>query len=135
MKKIKWVTIICLTWLFVNTSALAGPGYVSRDCPAAGAKESITVDWTGGGEWFKTISYHLRKRGGGRYEREPHSSGRWWEHTWRSYAGQVGNWLKNYYYSGVYGIHYWYNTKARRVETRRKFVTSCNLGTWGFNNW
>lgn len=124
-----------LSFLLVSTS-IAGPGYVSRDCPGAGTKESITVDWSFDGEWFYTQSWHLRKQSGSPpYKWEKHTSGNSWQHTWRSYAGQVGNWLKNYYYSGVYGVHYWYNTQARRVESRRKFVTSCNLSTWGYNNW
>lgn len=122
--------------LVISASTYAGPGYVSRDCPSAGAKESITVDWSYSGEWFYTQSYHLRKTSSSPYYKwEKHSSGSSWEHTWRSYAGQVGNWLSNYYYSGVYGIHYWYNLKTGSVEIRRKFVTSCNLNDWGFNNW
>lgn len=135
MKKMMYVILFLLSSCFLSV-ANAGPGYVSRDCPGAGTKESITVDWTGGGEWFYTLSYHVRKQSaspGWRWER--HTSGSTWENTWRSYAGQYGNWLKNYYYSGVYGVHYWYNQQAKRTESRRKFVTSCNLGTWGFNNW
>lgn len=136
MKTLKWISLFALAGLFFSSAALAAPGYVSRDCPIAGSKESITVDWSFDGEWLYTLSYHIRKKGSPPYYYwERHTSGRTWKHTWRSYAGQVGSWLKNYYYSGVYGFHYWYNIQTRRVERRSKFVRTCNLGSWGYNNW
>ena len=109
-------------------------GYVSRDCPAAGAKESISMDWSQRGEMFYTESMQLAKRGAGRYEWVKFTSGGW-QLTWRSYAGQVLNYISNYYYSGVYGYHYRYNRITRRNEQRSQYVTSCNLLTWGVNNW
>lgn len=133
MKRSIYIAFISL--ILFGTS-IAGPGYVSRDCPYAGAKESITLDWSFTRNWFFTVSYIRKKRSGWfyGYRWERHTSGGW-EHTWRSYAGQFGRLLGNYYYSGVYGYHYWYNAKARRYERRRKYVTSCNGESWGYNNW
>lgn len=83
---------------------------------------------------FYTESLQLANRGGGRYEWVRFTSGGW-QVTWRSYAGQVLNYIANYYYSGVQGYHYRYNQSTRRNEQRSQFVTSCNLLTWGVNNW
>ena len=141
-KKVQFIQFLVGALLLCAVEfSFAGPGYVSRDCPGFGAKESISVDWSGatgvGGEWFYTLSYHVRKDSSqsSGYRWEKHTSGSNWVYIWRSYAGQVGNWLDNYYYAGVYGIHYWYNQQAKRTETRRRFVTDCNLESWGHNNW
>jgi len=132
MKKFFLTLIAFILFVFVSAEA---KGYVSRDCPWAGAKESITWNSNFSSSWFYTYSGHLRKRPAGKWKWEWHNSGRTWEKTWRSYAGQVGSFLKNYYYSGVYGIHYYWNTRTRKTERRAKLVRDCNLMNWGLSNW
>lgn len=131
--------LVVVTLLLAASIAVASPGYVSRDCPLAGAKESITVDWSLGGEWFFTLSYHARRTRGGlgqpTHEWVQYKSGSFWGFGWKSYAGQWGDWIQNYYYSGVDGHHYWYNRELHRVEYRRDWVSNCNLTVWGWNNW
>ena len=132
MKKIFMTLIASMLLLIVFVEA---KGYVSRDCPLAGAKESITWNSDFSKSWFYTYSVHLRKKGGGKWEWEWHDSGNSWNKNWRSYAGQVGSWLQNYYYSGVYGIHYYWNPRTGKTERRTKYVRDCNLMNWGISNW
>jgi hypothetical protein len=66
MQKIYKTILVFL--VSVLTSQAYSIGYVNRDCPAAGAKESISMDWSQRGEMFYTESMQLSKRGAGRYE-------------------------------------------------------------------
>lgn len=118
---------------FAISSQSSAIGHVQRDCPQAGTKEAITMAWQGPNQLFYTQAHVLKK--GNAVNWIMYESGKGWERTWRSHAGLILNYIQNYYKSGVYGHHYWYNEQAGRVETRRNFVTTCNLETWGWDNW
>ncbi len=145
MKSTKQLVIILFSFncLLITTSvnATLGPGYVSRDCPAFGAKESITVDWTVKPHWFQTRSMHLfPKEDGGtywlRYASDPKPGARGgWDETWRSYAGDFRNYRVNNFYSRVVGYHYWFNVNSRGIEIRTSDVQGCNATSWGSGNW
>ena len=123
--------------------ALAAPmganalGYVSRDCPQVGTKESITWD-KGTPRWFYTESWQLRKdpnRSNALYWKKE-VSGSGWGWTRDSRAGYwVFNYIQNYYWSGVQGRHWYYNTSYKRTEYRTSYVTNCDILNWGLNNW
>ncbi|MCU7905992.1 MAG: hypothetical protein KZQ76_09050 [Candidatus Thiodiazotropha sp. (ex Epidulcina cf. delphinae)] len=134
MNKISLIGVLSLIMVSISYAG-SGPSWISRDCPGAGAKESITWDFWNPGYMY-TQSHHVRKKNTPPYyewEKHVSNSDNRLIYTRHSYAGQVGNWIKNYYYSGVYGLHWWYNLEARRMESNRKFVTNCNFTTnWGW---
>lgn len=147
MKKIKpfLVKSLSVSCLLVATYAnAAGPGYVSRDCPGGGAKESITLDWDEKDHWFQTYSMHAfpksRSRNDGaswiRYRSDPKPGARGgWDETWHSYAGDNRNYAVNNFYSRVIGYHYWFNLSTLQIEQRTSDVRNCNLTSWGSGNW
>lgn len=126
MKFIKILLISLSAFLFCHNALALGK--VSRSCLAAGAQESITVDWRFNPYWLWTASSHYRNgvilhtinttRGGV-------TSG--WDYTWRSYAGHLGT---EFWYGTVIGYHY---------SSYQGFITSlgtttasnCNLSQWG----
>ena len=77
-----------LAFALISSTEVNALGYVSRDCPGAGAKESISWDYTGTRWWLYTESIQLRKDRRGDYW-ETRTSGNTYEWTNRSYAG---NW-------------------------------------------
>jgi hypothetical protein len=135
-KEIVGAALIGSLLLSANSFAL---GYVSRDCPQAGAKESFTMSWLKP-EWLYTISVLYKKIG-----KPPHNavsqvfrSGNTWAQTRRSAAGihPWSNGTMSDYFAGVYGIHYYYNEATKQIESRRKYVSqSCDILNWGVNNW
>ncbi|MCF6345839.1 MAG: hypothetical protein L3J00_05155 [Thiomicrorhabdus sp.] len=146
MNKIKQsvMVLFSINCLLVTTSVNAiGPGYVSRDCPTFGAKESITVDWLIRDHWFQTHSMHAFPVNGdnSRISWKPHLSKPkpgargGWDETWHSYAGSIFNYPVNNFYSRVVGYHLWFNVDTRQIETRKSDVQGCNLSIWGLGNW
>ena len=128
-------SLICSSaFLCLNANAI---GKVSRDCPGAGAKESISMDWTGRGEYFYTESYAARPTNGdfGRMQWVKSTSGSGYKLVSRSYAGDVANFRLNNYYSAVQGFHYRRNRDTGRTEFRETYVRFCDLLTWGVQNW
>jgi len=128
-------TLVASLSFSANSLAL---GYLSRDCPQAGAKESFTVSYFAP-ELLYTISVLFKKTNNPPYYAyDVHRSGTTWENTWRSAAG-IHPWSSGSmsdYWAGVYGIHYYYNRATRQIESRRKFVSrSCDILNWGINNW
>lgn len=116
----------------ITHAAVNKPGYVSRDCGTAFAKESITVTWFGS-EVTSARSYHK------------YLNGQWLSYdsgpmvdTWRAYAGFVaspGDYNAYQGVKGVQGVHKWMR-ENRYLETRNSDVISnCNLLTWGVSNW
>jgi len=146
MKNIKQsiIMLFSFNFLIITTSVNAvGPGYVSRDCPLGGAKESITLDWNKIPNWFQTYSMHAFPVNGDnsriswiqhRSDPKPGARGGW-DETWHSYAGSNRRWNVNDFYSRVVGYHYWFNLNTRRIETRTTDVQNCNLSVWGLGNW
>lgn len=124
-------SLIVLGAMALSTGAQA-IGHVQRDCPYAGTKEAITMAWQGPNQLFYTQAHVLRQNSN---NWDFYQSGNGWERTWRSHAGLIANYPLTLYHAGVYGIHYWYNEQAGRVETRRNFITTCNLMVWGWDNW
>ncbi|MCU7905498.1 MAG: hypothetical protein KZQ76_06480 [Candidatus Thiodiazotropha sp. (ex Epidulcina cf. delphinae)] len=149
MEKV-YLVLVCLAAMV--SSAIAGPGFVSRDCSGTATKESITLDWSNVKNYFYTISSHARKTSSSPYykwEYHYNSANGLYElpgnnpsvngilYTEKSHAGTLGNYGSYFtqYHKGVYGIHYWLNLDTRRWEDRRAMVSSCNLGSIGYNNW
>lgn len=134
-KTVNGFTLIAVLLCCSNANAL---GYLSRDCPQAGAKESFTMSWLDP-EWLFTYSVLLKKTSTSPYYTyDVRKSGNTWEKTWRSGAGihpySPGN--MSDYWAGVYGIHYYYNLDTKQVEERRRYVSkSCDILNWGVNNW
>ncbi len=135
MKKI-FFTFVILFGFIVSQNSYA-LGHVSRDCPTLGAKESFTMSWFDN-EWLYTYSVLLKKEGLTGSSFEWHQSGSNWEFKMRSAAG-IHPWSSGNmddYWSGVYGIHYWYNSDNNQVEERYTYIAdSCDLLNWGINNW
>lgn len=140
------VILLSLSCLIGTTyvSAALGPGYVSRDCPAFGAKESITLDWSEKKHWFKTISMHAFPLVNGDntkvswfpyFSDSPSQYRAGWDFTKKAYAGSVLNYPVNNSYSRVVGYHYWFNPNGRRIEVRTSDVMGCNLTAWGTGDW
>jgi len=112
----------------LSTSAMA-QGIVSRSCLAAGAQESISVDWGFKQYVLWTASQHYRNgtllhtintAGTG-----PVQAG--WQNTWRSYAGYLGS---EFWYGTVIG-HHWRNDSGFISFLGNSTATDCNLGQWG----
>lgn len=123
-----------LALMLASSADVNALGYVSRDCPLAGTKESITWDHLRVKRWLYTQSYQYRLNGtGGGYWQTKTSGG--WALTYHSYAGNFMSYLQNYYYAGVEGAHFYDNTTTRRTERRYSKVRGCNLMDWGINNW
>lgn len=148
MKKIKNVLILTiLTLAFSNAYAL---GYVSRDCPQVGSKESFTMSWLDS-QWLYTFSVALKKKNSSPYYTyDVRNSGATWKKETRSaadiifkYSGDGDNWYDpeswanmSDYWAGVYGVHYWFNLDAMQSERRVKYIAqSCDMLTWGVDNW
>lgn len=108
-----------------NASAL---GVVSRSCLAAGAQESITVDWSFKSSMLWTASEHYRN---GAFlhtintTRNGTTSG--WENTWRSYAGHLGS---EFWYGRVVGYH-WKSDGGFIRFLGNSTAVDCNLANWG----
>lgn len=121
------LTVSATTFAAVNK-----PGYVSRDCSSAFAKESITVTWFGS-EVTSAKSYHKWRNN----EWLTYTSGSL-QQTWRAYAGfyaDAGSFNSYEGNQGVQGVHQW-KRDNRYLETRSSnVVTNCNLLTWGVSNW
>lgn len=134
MKKILF-SIILLGMLSSQSSYALG--YVSRDCPGVGSKESFTMSWFDS-EWLYTYSVLFKKVGSSGVSYDWRKSGTSWEYKMRSAAGiffGYGGDMSDYW-AGVYGIHYWYNLDNQQVESRRRYVSqNCDLLNWGVNNW
>lgn len=110
----------------MNASAL---GIVSRSCLAAGAQESISVDWGFTPHWLWTASQHYRN---GAFlhtintvSKSPSTNG--WEYTWRSYAGHFGS---EFWYGTVVG-HHWRSNYGLYTFMGNSTATDCNLSQWG----
>ena len=136
MKKIKNVLILTiLTFAFSNAYAL---GYVSRDCPQVGAKESFTMSWFDS-QWIYTFSVLLKKKSTSPYySRDVRNSGSSWEKKMRSAAGihPLSSDSMSDYWAGVYGVHYWFNLDTMQSERRIKYIAqSCDMLNWGVDNW
>ncbi len=97
-------------------------GIVSRSCLPAGAQESVTVDWTFSKDWYWTGSDHFRN---GALLHTPNSG---WSHTWRSYAGHLGN---EFWYGSVAGHHWRWSASTGIALMGISTATDCNLGQWG----
>ena len=94
------------------------------------------MEWSRKGEYFYTESWQARKTNAvGGYCWEKYTSGNGYTLTSRSYAGQFLNYIDYYYYSGVDGYFHRYNRTTKRYEDREQYTKSCNLLTWGYNNW
>lgn len=122
--------IILLATSTASLAAINKPGYVSRDCAGAFAKESITVTWFGS-EVTSAKSYHKWHSGWLTY-----TSGSLRD-TWRAYAGFVaepGTFNSYENIKGVVGLHKW-KRDNRYLETRSSNVATCSLLTWGVSNW
>lgn len=118
-KKVLQASLFSLMTLMAGQSLALG--IVSRSCLAAGAQESITVDWGFNSYWLWTASYHYRNG------QQLHSVQGTWEYTWRSYAGHLGT---EFWYGEVVGSHYQYiNGQERNLGVSR--ATDCNLSNWG----
>lgn len=134
-RTIKITSLICgLAFCAINAHAV---GKVSRDCPRAGTKESISMDWTGRGENFYTESLALRPINGdfSRTTWVKSKSGSGYRVEWRSYAGNFANYTLNSYYSAVQGYHYRKNRDTGRTEYRETYTQDCDILTWGVQNW
>lgn len=120
-----------------SVSTLGFPGYVSRDCIALGTKESISVDWKSVNRLFFTESYHkliVNKNTVTKYLQStpcagPHPCYIQW---WRNYAGAT-NLQNTITQLGVNGTHYWWRGNFDSV--RYSYANSCNLESWGYDNW
>jgi hypothetical protein len=114
-----------LTFAFSNAYAL---GYVSRDCPQLGTKESITAAWFDS-QWMYTFSVSLKKKKDSPYySYDVRNSGSNWEKDWRSHAGILlgfGGDMSDYW-AGVYGVHYWFNLDNMQSERRVKCLVPYN---------
>ena len=104
-------------------------GIVSRSCLAAGAQESISVDWGFKPYWLWTASSHYRN---GAFlhtintiPKAPNNNG--WEYTWRSYAGHLAS---EFWYGQVIGYH-WRSDYGLYVFMGNSSATDCNLANWG----
>lgn len=104
-------------------------GVVSRSCLAAGAQESISVDWGFKNYLLWTASQHYRNgtllhtintAGSG-----PVQNG--WQYTWRSYAGHFAS---EFWYGTVIG-HHWRNDNGFISFLGNSTAVDCNLGQWG----
>lgn len=127
--------------MLIDTGPLLGyPGYVSRDCPLVGAKESITVDWTRTARNFYTVSKHKIWVNGKEtyplyYSTLCNQFKICYETVWRSYAGQIFNIKNTIYSAGVWGYHYWDNLYRYKKERRTSYAIDCNLESWDYDNW
>ena len=131
--------MILLIFACLYNSKLYGLGYVSRDCPSAGAMESFTMSWTSQ-QWMITRAFLPKKTLSG-YRWQKFESSKLvgdWDYKYRSAAG-IHPWTSistDNYYRAVYGFHYWYNQKKYKVEKRAKMIhNSCDVLNWGVNNW
>ncbi|WP_157369141.1 hypothetical protein [Algicola sagamiensis] len=129
-------TLSLLSILTMSSAAFAAidkPGYVSRDCAVAFAKESITVTWFGSAE-TSAKSYHKLPRNQGWVT---YTSGDIVD-TWRSYAGFVaepGQYNSYEGVKGVQGVHQWRKPDGVVDIRNSNVITNCNLLTWGVSNW
>lgn len=128
-KKSKLLSIfasaIVLSAAASNASAL---GIVSRSCLAAGAQESISVDWGFNKFLLWTATSHYKDgvllhtinttRGG---------TVDGWELTWRSYAGHLGS---EFWYGSVIG-HHWKSDSGFISFLGNSTAVDCNLANWG----
>ena len=136
IKVSKYLLLVSIIAAASNTNAL---GYISRDCPAAGAMESFTMSWTNE-QWMYTRSFLPRINSGSPngYNWQEFTSGSNWELLNRSAAG-IHPWTSistDLYYRAVYGFHYWYNERTHTTESRSRMVQNdCDLLNWGVNNW
>lgn len=121
----KLATAILFSGLLSNASAL---GVVSRSCLAAGAQESITVDWGFNQFVLWTASSHYRD-GVFLHTTNTTKGGttNGWDLTWRSYAGHFGT---EFWYGSVIGHHY-RNDSGWITFLGNSTATDCNLGNWG----
>lgn len=121
----KKIGVICLALLFSNNTFAYGG--VSRSCAAAGAQESISVDWGGTPHWFWTVSQHYNNSGQFLHEVRTIGRGDGWDYTWRSYAGHLAS---EFYYGRVDGFHWVFeNGINRNFQNTRAY--DCNLAEWG----
>jgi len=126
MRLIKLLLISLSAFLFCNNALALGT--VSRSCLAAGAQESITVDWGFNSYLLWTASSHYRNgvflhtvnttRGG---------TTNGWDYTWRSYAGHLGS---EFWYGSVIGYHY-RNDSGWITFLGNTTASDCNLTNWG----
>ncbi|UTY59468.1 hypothetical protein [Massilia sp. erpn] len=132
MKKVIVRLFILLSFSLASVSASA-LGVVSRSCAAAGAQESISVDWGFKNYLLWTASEHYRN--GVKLHAintvkvdangKPISNG--WEMTWRSYAGHLAS---EFWYGTVVGHHY--KSDSGLISfLGNSTATDCNLGEWG----
>jgi hypothetical protein len=115
--------IIFSTVTSATTNHASALGIVSRSCLAAGAQESVAVDWNFNSYWLWTASYHYRDG------QLIHGVDGIWENTWRSYAGHLGT---EFWYGRVVGSHYIIDmgTGQERYLGISE-ATDCNLSKWG----
>lgn len=104
-------------------------GRVSRSCLAAGAQESISVDWGFKPYLLWTASEHYRNGAWlhttNTIARSPDTNG--WQYTWRSYSGHFG---AEFWYGQVVGFH-WGNSGGIYLFYGNSTATDCNLTQWG----
>jgi hypothetical protein len=120
-----YVASITMTFAMCDANAL---GIVSRSCLAAGAQESISVDWAYKSYTLWTASEHYRN--GALIHTVNTTKGgttNGWEYTWRSYAGHLGS---EFWYGKVIGYH-WRSAGGLILFLGNSVATDCNLANWG----
>lgn len=127
--KIAFVSIALLIAMLFLTQPAHALGRVSRSCLAAGAQESISVDWGFNPYLLWTASEHYRNGAWihtiNTVVSSPDTNG--WQYTWRSYAGHFGT---EFWYGQVVGWH-WGNSGGLYLFYGNSTATDCNLTQWG----
>jgi hypothetical protein len=115
--------------MFFLTSNSYAVGIVSRSCAAAGAQESISVDWGLVPHTLWTASSHYRNGAFLHTINTVSNTGATagWENTWRSYAGHLGS---EFWYGSVLGYHYQRNG-GLVLFLGNSTASDCNLSEWG----
>lgn len=114
--------VIAVVLAAACTEACAGVTWLSRaNCIAGVINESVTYDRPA----LKTRYMYTQSIHTGFGEVAAHSVNAPWNVTWRSYAGDTGDWNRN----TVRGYHV-YGDDMAHLTTRWTVTTDCNLTEW-----
>lgn len=127
MKRIL-LTSFLLSAIFTSTSSYA-LGWFSRSCLAAGAQESITLEYSFNWQTMWTASSHYKN---GAFLHTINTVGKGdngWEYSWRSYAGHIAS---EFWYGQVIGYHYTRDKNGAIKFLGNSVANDCNISQWGF---
>lgn len=125
--KIGIISIFLATGLAGVAPQASALGVVSRSCLAAGAQESISVDWGYNKFNLWTASLHYKDGALLHVTNTVKPGGNGWDYTWRSYAGHFAS---EFWYGSVVGNHY-RNDQGFITFLGNSTATDCNLSNWG----